>query len=327
MNKATNIFGGLASVFITIAVILRFQQIPGANFMMLFGMGLFLPFFLVLKGLLVYNETKSVFPIIIGIFAMLFNIGIMFLIMHYPGGYLIYYFSFTALIILLFVWYLTELFTTNINRKTQLSTINLLIILCAVCFGFGNRLVGHSIKNGMIQSNTNFEFVASELFKMNKNLTERNDTINMSQLTDFHNKTQNAIDKIEETKKELAITTNGGNSYHNYSEIKTISNYDIGDMIMFDKGRADEIHSYIADYYNYCKDIFKNSNFENNIDIYIDINKIFMSDSGKMNWQYYTFYHMPVISSIANLSALQVRIRLFENLVYREFEIKQLSSN
>ncbi|MCX6230727.1 MAG: hypothetical protein NTZ33_04215 [Bacteroidetes bacterium] len=317
MKKTTNIFGGLTSLIIALAVIMKFQQIPGQNIMMLLGMGLLFPIFLILKGLLTFFETKSVFPIIAASFAILFNLGILFLILHYPGGYMIYYFSFTILMILLFVWYLTELFTNAEKRKVQLSTINLLIILCAVTFGFGNRGISNNVKNGMIQSNTNFEFVASELNEMNSKIIEQRDSNKTSSLMEFHKKTQTIIDKIEELKKELAIETNGGSPFRNYSEIRTITSSDISQRIMFDKGRANDVQSLLSDYYGYCNNVLKGNKLINKIDNFIEINQEYKSETGRMSWQYYTFYQMPVISSISNLSAIQVKIRLFENLVYR----------
>ncbi len=325
MKKATSIFGGLASITITIAVLLKYHGIVGGNIFMVFSCGLLVPIFLILKGISMTMVTKSPFPVLVSFFTTLLNIGILFLIQHYVGGMLIYRFSFYILIIVLFTWYFVELFKKQEKRSISLSSISLLILFCTITFGFGNRAINDSVRNGLIQCNTNFEFIDSEITKIGKTNFDNLDTANLQQLNEFNKKTQNLIDNIEALKVELATTANQGNPYSNINEIISITNYDINNVIMFPygkEGKADELRILADNYYEYCLNLIKGTELQSKINNYIDIKQDFILKDKRANWQMYYFYNMTVISSISNLTAMQVKIRLFENLVYKNSKIK-----
>jgi hypothetical protein len=197
MKKATNIFGILSTLFIIAGVIHKTLHLPGAMYLLIFGLGVFLPVYLVLICIQKVKESQGlekamhiVKYISYGYMAM----GFLFFLLHLPGALIIM----DSGLVIFVLGYLTLKFMVHRRKHPDGGALNKIIpslIIVVLIFALASRNMGERI----------FESIAYSDMQVNK-MSGAVDTSLNHLMTEFEfNKAQFPAQVIPKYEKAVKI--------------------------------------------------------------------------------------------------------------------------
>lgn len=332
MKKLTTIFGVLAALTIIAGVLHKTFHLPGAMYLLMFGLGLFLIVYMVLLCIQKIIESRGlerVMHIVKYVSYMFLAMGFLFSIQHYPGSLYLMDIGFVIFIL----GYLSLKFMVQRAKHPDESALNKILpslIIVILIFALASRNMGERI----------FESIAYSDMQVNK-MTAASDTSLQKVMKEFElNKTQfpaqmsakyekalkikdmsnELFDYLYKCKKEAITATNNG-IYHEYLRIDGISGkansyessrYFLGMEKDNSDGKAFEIKKKLINY-NDSINIILGSDSSNKISLPIILDGYEWKNTGEeISWEIAMFKDNMLISDLAYLDLLILSVRQTE---------------
>lgn len=137
VKKIMLVSGGVLTALLVLALVLKFLHLPGASIALLLGVTLlnfvFLPLLFALKIKENRNFREKAMTGLITLCGMLFNLGLIFKVQHWPGANMLFVAGFvTLLLVFLPVYYFTGIRQPETSVNTIVSSVILLSIASLV---------------------------------------------------------------------------------------------------------------------------------------------------------------------------------------------------
>lgn len=315
MKKSTEILGMILALVLAIGSIFKANHYPGGSFFLSLGLGvLFLPF-LILLAIDTYKEKKRPGPIsAICASALIYLIGFLFLILHWPGGRFLAFTGLVLLLISLLVLCINEFFKEPEKRMFSIINISLIAIGASLIYIASFRSDSKDVFNGYITINENMVKTNQIFTTVNKSYYDSLAGTNPV-YSDLQQKTSALVNLIEDIKTELTSRAGGDRSSANPRSIKQYDNVDIPAQLLIAQGKGQKIKEEINKYKEFIltnNRIFHSSEIiENLLDTQVSA-----PSRGEVNsWVDSKFNHIPVVCVISVLSGLQSNILSCEFVV------------
>lgn len=314
MGNKAKILGIISALIVIACAILKINHIPGANIGLILSLGLIFPVYFIINIVNVCKNSNLKIPIaILGYLFLIFTTGFVFMIMHWPGGILLFKIGFSLTVIMLIV-----LFILNF-KSGKIST--LFIILFILLMGMIHfslfRSVSRNIIHGFEQTNENYTATKTILTCQNDSLVARLDS-SAIHLIEIHKATNRLIASIEDIKQELAKKASHNQAISDYSKIINKENYDITNEVMLNRNTALHVKKLLNDY---CEKLILTNPDKNTVEqikLLLNTNDCRTKDGELENWETSQFNYAPVISAISTLTCLQVNVLISESLLLKK---------
>jgi hypothetical protein len=278
------------------------------------GLGLLVAFLFVFVGISYFKKTKAlVFVIINGLGAIIFATGTLFLLLHWPSGFIYMYFGFVWLFLSLLIFSFIEISKKQENRTHNVLTLVLAMIAVSLVFAATFR----SVTSGVIDSNlqNNGETKRASLFveENNEKLYNCLDTLNTKEKNHYwrlHELVSNLDDLMEKMKRTIAINANGSDNFSDLSQVKRLDDIDVTYSFFINEGHGQELKERIDKFREFLE--LSRDQFHFNPDNFISTNSMTNSYGKEVPWEYYNFGKVLVINAICNLSTMQLNLRICE---------------
>ncbi len=313
MGNKAKILGLITALIVITSAILKINHIPGANICLMLSLGILFPIYFIINIVNVCKNSNLKIPIaILSYFFLIFAIGFIFLIMHLPGGVLIFKLGFSLTVIMLII-----LFILNFKSgKIPSLVIALFIILMGMTYFSSFRSVSRDIINCFERTNENYTSTKTILSRQNDSLVAHFDSTAIN-LIEIHKATNDLIASVEDIKQELAKKASNNQIITDYSSVIHKENYDITNDVMLNQRQAFRLKESLN---NYCKKLISTNADENTIEqirMLLDT-KDNRTENGEIeNWETSQFNYTPVISAISTLTYIQVNVLISESLVLK----------
>ena len=302
MKTRAKILGIVSALIIVLCVYLKVNHLAGAGILMILSLSVLLPIYLIVNISGFIKDFKlNILVLLLGIFFLVYVIGLLFITMHWPNGGLIFGFGFLLTLFTLIIMYFKGIGNTANNFSTFFITLSIFIISLIYIASF--RGVARNIIDGFLQSKESVTTTKNILYEYNKELITNNDSSNNS--NNIHQNTIELLEYIDQIKDKLEKTVDGDLSN---------SNYDFTDYVMFVQGNAKQLKLRINTYQDSL--ISLNSN-QSNDKIYKLLNTLDppMREGLTNTWESGKFEHLPVVSAITTLTNIQVNILMAEKII------------
>lgn len=129
MKNRGKVLGFSIAVLTTLSVFFKLFHLTGASLIIVISLGMLFPIYLIINIVSMIKDSKfSIEIIILGIFFLIFTIGLLFIIQHWYLGELIYGFGFILLLLTLFIFLFLESKKKNNEVKIPVLLLVLFII-------------------------------------------------------------------------------------------------------------------------------------------------------------------------------------------------------
>lgn len=319
MKRFADIFGLFIAFIIAVSAFIKANHLPGSALLFIFSLALLLPLYFLFTLIIRFKEKKAAVGLIApGIFAGIFVLGVLFSLMHWPGGLAISYAGFLILTLILFI-----LAVINISRKPEeqkLSPTVLIFTIIAISLIYVG--MSKNVSKGNLVSNflaaDNETRLCNYIKGQNGVLFDQLDSVKKPALRNFRKTATELSDFIEGLKDQVLLEANNHQPYRSYAKIKYIDDTDIAGYILQRNNHLSDMKVKIDDLKNEIDrlSISQNQKFELlNLFDFRDLQN-FSTDG---DWTEVYFKNVTVISAAATLSALQAKVLMCENSVYTEF--------
>jgi hypothetical protein len=344
-QKTFNIASIIFSFIVIIGIVFKFLHLPGASFMLVFGL-LGASCLYLLNGFNTNNlkGLSKVIHVVMYYSLSIFIIGFLFMIMHWPGSSIMVAIGLISFI-LVYILYLYNYFKSEKKSSIDIQIISCLLILILVSTFL--RTSKESLKSNII-INEQSEKQLTQLNKISDNILsslEKNqlDSLNeykakktkeistlMSGSIEYIDKLKHLI--IDETENVIikdTATLRYANSLDNYDipthlligddETKPVqAEYSAIDL----RNKLNSLHDNLI---NLITDLEKNINadFSAQKEMIINLKPVDPNekfDGIPITWEVYNFYHLPMSAIICRLSQIQLDIKNAELSVLTEIK-------
>ncbi|MBS1635127.1 MAG: hypothetical protein JST26_04325 [Bacteroidetes bacterium] len=323
MRIFTTIFGLLAALILAFSCISKAMHWPGANLGIILSAGLLSPVYLLLTLITVGMQRKRTLATLIpiGFFVVIFLIGVLFSLMHWPGGKTFSLFSLLILIPLIFVFAIIHTARKPEERAISPDALILLLIACSLIFSAMHRSVTKGVLVGNILSNENEIALSKILANHNYDLLMHIDSTRSREAEAIQVAATNFSTFAEKLKHDIGLRANNDEAFRSYDQISELDNPDIGSYMMYSDGNTEQL---VLLYEKALQAINKSTipeETKTHIRELLELNKpdLFTNEN---SWQELYFKQTPVISIEATLSSLQTKVLLAENMALQQLQKK-----
>lgn len=323
MKRFADIFGLFVAAIIAISAFIKANHLPGSGLLFIFSLGLLLPLYFLFTLIVRFKEKKGAVGLIApGIFAGIFVLGVLFSIMHWPGGVALSYLGFLILVLILFILTLVNTFRKTGEQK--LSPTILIFTIIAISLVYAG--MSKSVSKGNLVSNflaaDNETKVCNYIKLQNSSLFDQVDSTRKPTLQRFRNRATELANFIEEVKDRVLLDANDQQPYKSYADIKHIDATDIADHILERNNYTNELKIKIDQLKNEIDQLPLNQSEKTSLLKRFDFREL-EKFSANGDWTEAYFKHATVISVVATLAALQAKVLMCENSVYNQFTYKR----
>lgn len=328
MKKVT--FGfGLTSTFLLLAgTIFKLMHWPGANIMFMMGAVilalLYLP--LILRHKLKESPRNEALLHISGFVGLAFTtVGSLFKIMHWPGASVTLMIGMGTLAFLYVPIYFYKRYQTSANKPITLSAslvaMTCLILVFALTrvnnsknYDYGLTLIDSQLRTSA-ENTSNNKLLYAELE-------------NESHANDIRIAASNAINQLRLTRATIIASVDNISieeaSGLKLSEVRNSSDFKTSTELLFNAADGEQVSiQSLVNELNAFKEVAVGTyspNLRQQVEATFpfNTNATFTEDREQMAWAEYSFYKVPVIGVLSNLSKLESEIRQAENqaLIY-----------
>lgn len=322
MRRFTDIFGLFVAIVIAASAFIKANHFPGSALLFIFSLGLLLPLYFLFTLIIRFKEKKAAVALIApGIFAGIFVLGVLFSIMHWPGGVALSYLGFLILTLILFVLALINSFRNPGEQKLSPTVLAFTIIAISLIYAGMSKNVskGNLVSNFLAADN---EAKLCNYMKLhNGSLFDQIDSTRKPALQSFRNTATELANFIEEVKDRVLLDANDHMPYKSYADIKYIDATDIADHILQTNNYTNELKIQIDQLKNEIDRLPLNQDQKLDLLKRFDFRELEKFSAGG-DWTEAYFKNATVISVVATLSALQAKVLMCENTVYNQFTYK-----
>lgn len=328
MKKVT--FGfGLTSTFLLLAgTIFKLMHWPGANVMFVIGAALlaliYLP--LILHHKLKESPRNEALMHIAGFVGLAFTtVGSLFKIMHWPGASVLLMVGMGTLAFIYVPVYFYKKYQVSANKpitfSASLVAMTCLILVFALTrvnnsknYDFGLTLIDAQLRTSVENtSNNNLLYAQLE---------------NESKASDIRNAASAAISQLRLTRASIIASVDNISveeaSTMKLSDVRNSSDFRTPTDILFNSTDGEQVNvETLVNELNSFKSVVVNTyspNLQQQVEATFpfNTNANFKEEGKDLNWSEYSFYKVPVIGVLSNLSKLESEIRQAENqaLIY-----------
>lgn len=330
MNKTMKISGYISSLMILFGAYLKFQNWPGASFLLQVGVFfltvLFLPLLFILKFKSSAENNRSiVLSIIAGVASLLLCFGVLFKIMHWPYTEMLIMAGAVLLILGYLPIYFISVYKNTTNKINATATVILIIAGVGLFVAQSNcgipRPVSDSFWRGVTESDQLLSFIKRENQTFYEKIDKKNAVSDSSKsINEIHllkSKTDELVDYIDEMKIKL-ISASEQISEEDARKIKlddlrTSSGEEIIQAILFENSKskytAAELKNKIESYKQFIKE---NSN---SMDLSILETGILNIYGEQASWEQSNFDQLPIPLVVFNLTRIELAIKNAESAV------------
>lgn len=316
MKKFKEIFGLILALILSYSAIAKTNHYPGGGFGLMISLGILMFPYLVLVGIDLHRKygTSLIFLILAGLSTIIYSVGFLFLILHWPGGFLFSFFGLVFLLLTLFISSIIELFKKDEKKKMSITIMTFMIISVSLIFVSSQRTVTKSVLTGYIQTNEKLLLIEAKLKNDNlQGYAAVGDT-----LKQFRKVNDDLINFIDDIKKELIIKVNGSFESFEISAIKSKDNIDIPNQVMFAEKKARYLRLNIEKYKAIAFSLLPSESFKSVTEVQVlNTQDPAPIDGNFISWESSQFENLPIVAVIDNLTSIQLGIRLCESNVIR----------
>lgn len=322
MKRFAEVFGLFVAFIIAIAAFIKAQHFPGSALLLIFSLGLLLPLYFLFTLIIRFKEKKAAVGLIApGIFAGIFVLGVLFSLMHWPGGLALSYLGFLILALILFILALVNIFRKPEEQKLSPTVLVFTIIAISLVYVGMSKNVskGNLVSNFLAADNETklCHFIALQ----NSSLFDQMDSTRKPVLQNFRNVAREFANFIEEVKDRVLLDANDQQPYKSYADIKYIDATDIADHILQGNNYTNELKMKLDQFKNEIDRLPLSQGEKTDLLKGFDFRKLEKFSAGG-DWTEAYFKNATVISAVATLSALQAKVLMCENSVYNQFTYK-----
>jgi hypothetical protein len=321
MKKFKEIFGLILALILSYSAIAKANHYPGGGFGLVVSLGILMFPYLVIVGIDLYRKygTNLTFLILTGLSTIIYSVGFLFFILHWPGGFLFSFFGLVFLLLTLFISSIIELFKKEEKRNLSITIMTFMIISVSLIFVSSQRTVTKNVLTGYIQTNDKLLLIEDKLKNDNlQGYAEVGDT-----LMQFRKVNDDLISFIDDIKKELIIKVNGSSESFEISAIKSKDNIDIPNQVMFAEQKARYLRLSIDKYKSIAFSLLPSETFKSVTEVQVlNTQDPAPIDGDLISWESSQFENLPIVAVINNLTSIQLGIRLCESNVIRFYRQK-----
>jgi len=320
MKTEAKILGLIAAILLCLSVVAKIEHLKGASLGLIVALGLLFPIFLILNIInLVKSKTNSLSFILLGLSFLLFTAGFLFLVMHWPGGVLVFQVGFVASVISLFIAYLTECGKATEEQRFPFLFIVLSIVSVSLIYLGSFRAVSHSLLDGFVTANESSTQTKETLIQITEYSVSRLDSA-PENIKAIHDSAIKTINSIEEFKQELAKRANNNELVDSYRSIRQKGNSEITNQLFLAEKKGAELKVLMD---NFCAQLVRlnlDEATKNRVRRQLNTNDTPPFDGSMQTWEESKFENVPAMAAIATLSGIQVDILASELLVLQQGE-------
>lgn len=328
MKKVT--FGfGLTSTFLLLAgTIFKLMHWPGANVMFMLGAVIlaliYLP--LILRHKLKESPGNEAVMHISGFVGLAFTtVGSLFKIMHWPGASVLLLIGMGTLAFIYVPIYFYKKYQVSANKPITFSA-SLVAMTCLILVFALTRV------NNSKNYDHGLTLIDSQLRTSVENTSNNNQLYaeleNESRASEVRNAASNAINQLRLTRATIIASVDNISmeeaSKLKLSEVRNSSDFKTPTDILFNAADGESVSvQTLVDELNAFKEVavgIYSPNLQQQVDATFpfNTNATFTENGEQMTWVKYSFYKVPVIGVLSNLSKLESEIRQAENqaLIY-----------
>ncbi|MFH0893442.1 MAG: hypothetical protein V2A54_03310 [Bacteroidota bacterium] len=314
MKKFTEIFAIITSLIVGYGCIATTMHYPFGGISLLFGLGLLVAFLFVLVGISYFKKTKAlVFVIINGLGAIIFATGTLFLLLHWPSGFLYMLFGFVWLFISLLIFSFIEVSKKQENRTHNVLTLVLAMIAVSLIFAATFRSVTSSVIDSNLQNYEETKRAALLVEDNSERLYIWLDTLKTKEKNHYlrlQELVSSLDDLMEKMKRAIAINANGSDNFSDLSQVKRLDEIDVTYSFFINDGHGRDLKERIDKFREFLE--LSRDRFHYNPDNFISTKSMTNRYGEEMPWEYYYFGKVLVINAICNLSTMQLNLRMCE---------------
>lgn len=322
MRRFTDIFGLFVAIIVAASAFIKANHFPGSALLFIFSLGLLLPLYFLFTLIVRFKEKKAAVGLIApGIFAGIFVLGVLFSIMHWPGGVALSYLGFLILTLILFILALINSFRNPGEQKLSPTVLAFTIIAISLIYAGMSKNVskGNLVSNFLAADN---ETKLCNFIKLqNSSLFDQVDSTKKPALQGFRSRATELTNFIGEVKERILLDANNHQPYKSYADIKYIDATDIADHILQVNNYTSELKIQIDQLKNEIDRLPLSQNQKLDLLKRFDFREL-ERFSAAGDWTEAYFKNATVISVVATLSALQTKVLMCENSVYNQFTYK-----
>ena len=321
MRIFTTIFGLLAALVLAFSSINKMMHWPGGSLGLIIATALLIPIYLVLVLITVAMQRKKVLGTLIpiGFFVVIFLIGTLFCLMHWPGGKVLSLFSLLLLIPLVFVFTIVHTSKKPENRVISPDALIMVLMFCSLVLSAMYRSDALGSLNGSILSNENEIAAYKMLTETNHDLRATIESTKAQEAEEIEKAVQEFVIYVGNVKHDIGVEANGGEEFSSYDQISNLDSPDIGSFMMQSQERVSQLTLLYDKAAQLLKKASINASEKKRVEDALKLTIPTFMDNSE-GWQDVYFRNKTVISIEATLSALQTKVSLAENIVLRQFQ-------
>ena len=316
-NKAATL-GLITAILICLGIFAKTNHYTGGSIALVLSIGILFPVYLMINIVNLVKDNKYNLSIVfLGIFFIIYTIGLLFVIQHWSFGLSIFSFGYVLLLISLFIIYFIDSKKGIDDKRLPMVFIILSIVSVSLIYIASFRGISRSILDGFVLANENETSTKEILMQQNENSISKLDSKfkNIKEIQEIHKNTILLINEIEALKKKLAQISSDNEEINDYRQIKYMGNYDVPNEILIASGKGRQIKKSLDNFRMNLIGLNLGDSLRLIVCKQLNTSDPKAVEGERQTWESMNFEYMPVISAIATLTGIQVKVLTSEFVV------------